>query len=213
MGAVTRAIAMRAAIAAAVVASAMLTVISPSLANTNRPPQIAGVPPTQAEVRTYYSFRPWAMDYEGKKLRFSVANKPAWAKFDTTVGRLSGTPKSMGRWDNIRISVSDGQNSVSLAKFSIVVSPSNASRAVTLSWLSPLSSADGSVGESIAGYFIHYGTAANALYGSIAVTNPSVTTYVVDDLPPATYYFAIRAVTASGQHSRLSNVITGTIRQ
>jgi hypothetical protein len=48
---------------------------------------------------------------------------PAWASFDTTTGRLTGTPAgtNVGTYSNIVISVSDGPSSASLAPFSITV--------------------------------------------------------------------------------------------
>jgi hypothetical protein len=38
-------------------------------------------------------FTPTAADPDGRALTFSIANKPAWASFSTTNGRLSGTPR------------------------------------------------------------------------------------------------------------------------
>ena len=70
-------------------------------------------------VGSNYSFRPTASDPERKTLRFTVANKPAWATFSTSNGRLSGTPKAVGYWTNIQISVSDGVNTTSLPAFAL----------------------------------------------------------------------------------------------
>ena len=63
----------------------------------------------------------------------AISNKPAWAAFDGTTGRLSGTPaeSQAGTYSGIAISVSDGTTSTSLPTFGIVVSSSN--RAPTIS--------------------------------------------------------------------------------
>ena len=56
-------------------------------------------------------------------LTFSVTNPPAWAIFDETTGRLSGTPTSadIGTHSDIVISVTDGTDTVALTAFSIAV--------------------------------------------------------------------------------------------
>ena len=70
-----------------------------------------------------YNFQPSASDADGNTLTFSVQNKPAWATFTASTGRLSGTPTSgnVGTFSNILISVSDGQATASLTTFSIAV--------------------------------------------------------------------------------------------
>jgi hypothetical protein len=87
----------------------------------NKPPVISGTPATSGTVGERYAFRPAARDPEGRTLSFKVANKPAWASFSTSTGRLSGTPSRAGTFSSIRISVSDGKSTTSLAPFSITV--------------------------------------------------------------------------------------------
>ena len=70
----------------------------------NLPPTISGTPLTTASVGDYYYFRPKASDPEGKTLRFSIVNKPAWGNFPTDTGHLGGHPP-VGTFCNIRISV------------------------------------------------------------------------------------------------------------
>jgi len=91
--------------------------------NANRAPSISGQPATQVTAGQAYAFTPVASDPDGDALRFTVANLPAWASFDTASGRLSGTPSesSVGEYIGISLSVSDGQATTSLPTFSIVV--------------------------------------------------------------------------------------------
>lgn len=98
----------------------------------NAAPKISGSPSTTAMVGQAYSFQPTASDANGDTLGFSIANKPSWASFSTTTGRLSGTPAAAGTHSNIVITVSDGKVSASLAAFSIAVS-APANRAPTIS--------------------------------------------------------------------------------
>jgi hypothetical protein len=115
-------------------ASAALPAFSIAVASSNTPPTISGTPPTTATVGTQYTFTPTASDANGGTLTFSIVNRPSWATFTSTTGRLQGTPvtANVGTFADIRISVSDGQDTTALAPFSIVVSqPPN--RAPTIS--------------------------------------------------------------------------------
>ncbi|HEX7235515.1 MAG TPA: putative Ig domain-containing protein [Gammaproteobacteria bacterium] len=105
-------------------ASASLPAFSITVnAAPNRPPTISGTPPSSATVGAAYSFTPTGSDPDGNTLTFSIANRPAWATFSTTTGRLSGTPTAAGAFGSISISVSDGSASASLPSFTITVNP------------------------------------------------------------------------------------------
>jgi hypothetical protein len=92
-------------------------------ANPNKSPTITGTPAATAKVGTAYSFKPTAIDPEGKALTFKILNKPTWAIFDRVTGLLSGTPTATGATSSIVIYVTDGVSSASLMpSFSITVS-------------------------------------------------------------------------------------------
>jgi hypothetical protein len=187
---------------------------------TNRPPTISGTPATTATVGRAYSFTPTGRDPEGRTLGYSIANRPAWASFSTSTGRLSGTPTSsrVGTYSNIRISVSDGRSTVSLPAFSIVVRsassppPPSSTGAATLSWTPPTRNTDGSSLTNLAGYRIYYGTSSTALTRTININSAGLASYVVTNLSPATYYFAITAYNATGAESSRSGVVSKVIR-
>ena len=92
-------------------------------APSNPPPTISGTPATSVVAGTMYSFTPTASDPNGESLSFTIRNRPTWATFTPTNGRLQGTPPadSSGRYTGIAISVSDGTTTVALAPFSIAV--------------------------------------------------------------------------------------------
>lgn len=89
----------------------------------NAAPQISGTPSTSVEAGSAYSFTPTASDPEGATLTYTISNRPSWASFIMSTGRLSGTPTAehVGTSSNIVISVSDGELSASLPPFSIAV--------------------------------------------------------------------------------------------
>jgi len=109
----------------------------------NTPPTIAGTGGATVMTGQGYSFTPATADPDGQALVFTIANRPAWANFSQSTGRLSGTPSSasVGEYTDIRISVSDGLASASLAPFSIIVNQSN--RAPTISGTPPTSVLEG----------------------------------------------------------------------
>ncbi len=74
------------------------------------PPTIEGVPETHVIPGEAYVFQSTAADADGDPLTFVINNKPVWANFDSTTGRLSGTPSTSdrGEYPNINIGVSDG---------------------------------------------------------------------------------------------------------
>jgi len=107
---------------------------------TNSPPVISGTPPTGASVGVQYVFQPSATDPDGNTLTYSITNRPSWATFSASTGRLSGTPTStnVGTFSNIVIGVSDGQATAQLPPFAIVVT-NVANRPPTISGTPPTS--------------------------------------------------------------------------
>jgi hypothetical protein len=177
----------------------------------NSPPVISGSPAASVTTGTAYFFRPTASDPEGQSLRFSIANKPAWASFATSTGRLSGTPDStrVGTYSGIRISVSDGQSTVALPQFSITVVAAGATPtgSATVSWSPPATYVDGTLLSNLAGYRIVYGTSPSALSSSINIPSPAITSAVIEALTAGTWYFAVKAYTTASVESDLSTVV------
>jgi hypothetical protein len=185
----------------------------PSKGNT--PPSISASPASVAQVGQTYSLIPVVQDPDGDALAFAIENRPAWAQFSTVTGELTGTPTAAhaGTYENIRISVSDGTTTAALAPFSIVVKApaTDAASGTVLQWDLPTETTDGQPLGSLAGIRIHYGKSADTLVETIEIRNPGVSSYVVENLAPGTYYFAVRAFTATGEQSPLSNLIAKVI--
>jgi hypothetical protein len=181
--------------------------------SVNRAPTISGTPPASVIVGDSYAFRPVAADADNNVLGFSIQNRPAWATFNTATGQLSGTPTaaSVGTYSNIVIRVSDGTASAALPAFSITVDDASIG-AASLSWIPPTENVDGSALTDLAGYRIVYGASAAQLTQTIDVANAGISYYVITDLAPGTYYFAVRAYTQRGAESTDSNVVTKVVR-
>lgn len=178
----------------------------------NQPPTISGTPATSVQSSAAYSFTPGASDPEGNPLSFSVMGAPAWASFNTTTGRLSGTPgpNDLGTTEGIVITVSDGTGYASLPAFSLAVLPNTTGTAL-VAWLPPTQRTDGSPLSDLVGYRLYYGTRADALNQTISLANGGLSSHMVEGLSTGTWYFAVVACDSSGQDSALSNIASKTV--
>ena len=177
-------------------------------------PTIGGNPSANAAVGVNYKFSPTARDADGDSLTFSISKKPGWATFDTSTGVLRGTPKTshVGTFNGIVISVSDGKASASLPAFSIKVVAA-ALGSATLTWIAPTQRVDNTPLTDLAGFKVHYGQSSGDYSNRITINNPGISTYVVDNLPAGTWYFAVTARDSAGQYSNFSNQGNMTIAQ
>ena len=82
----------------------------------------------------------------------------------------------------------------------------------SLSWTPPTTNVDGSTLEDLAGYRIYYGT-QEGTYPNMIPVSKGVSSYVVENLAPNTYFFVITAYDYWGNESGQSNVATKTITQ
>jgi hypothetical protein len=187
------------------------TAAAPAAAAINSAPTISGAPSTTVMQGVQYQFTPAASDADGDTLSFTVTGRPAWATFDPATGALRGTPGpgDVGLHTNIVIAVTDGTASATLAAFTVNV-VGTASGSVTLTWLPPTQNTDGSA-LTLVGYKVYWGTAAGSYAQSVTLDNPGLSSYVIDELTPATWYFVATAVSADGE-SAFSNVASKTIR-
>lgn len=182
------------------------------VAQANRPPTISGSPLLSIAVGSLYSFQPSASDPDGNTLTFSIQNRPSWATFSTSTGRLSGTPGVLDvlSFANIIISVSDGTAVVALPAFNLaVLALSNGT--ATVHWMPPTANVDGSALTNLAGYRIVYGQSANSMDQTAEVTNPGLSSFTINNLSTGTWFFAVIAVNAAGVASDISNVATKVI--
>jgi len=186
----------------------------PTTPPTNPPagqsPTISGTAPTQVVQGTPYSFTPTAGP-SGATLTFSITNMPTGWQFSTSTGRLSGTPTAAQAgmtFSNIRITVSNGTNTASLPAFNITV-VATATGSALLSWTPPTQNTDGSA-LTLTGYRVYWGTQQGS-YPNQANVGANVANHMVTQLTPATWYFAVTALSAAGESS-YSNIATKVVQ-
>lgn len=172
---------------------------------------ISGSPSSQAMMGADYSFTPSVSD-DGGTLSFAVENLPDWAEFDAETGAISGTPSQgdVREYTGIRITVSDGSESASLGPFSISV-VATASGSATLSWTPPTQYTDGSSLNDLAGYKVYWGQDEDDMSNSATLDQPGVTSYVVEQLTPGTWFFSMKAFNEAGVESTFSNVASKSV--
>ena len=205
---------------------------------THAATSIFGTPTTTATAQRWWAFQPWATDTDGRRVTYSIKNKPYWASFDSRYGHLYGVPANanVGTYSNIVITASDGVSSAVLPPFSLTVHPLSSSSgtgsggtggtggggsggtttpttgSATVNWVPPTRNTNGSTLTNLSGYTISYGTSASQLTSTVKVTNAGLTSYMIENLPAGTYYFGVEAYNSAGQTSAASNVVSKTIK-
>ena len=181
------------------------------------PPVISGTPATIVKVGSAYSFQPTAHDPDGLRIDFGIWDKPSWLNFDSTTGRLYGTPTAanVGTYSNIVISVYDGYYNSHIPAFSITVPappPQLPAGDVTITWTPPTENTDGSTLTDLTGYRIYYGTSRSALTKVVNITNPGLASYVISNLTAATWYFSVTSLNSNGVESPRSAIVSYVIQ-
>jgi len=188
----------------------------------NHAPVISGTPISSVVAGSAYSFQPTATDADGDTLSFSISNKPSWANFSRTTGQLSGTPGtgSVGSYDNIMISVSDGTVIAALPSFSIRVETAmvNTGTATTgslaLSWSAPVARADGTPLSlaDIDGYRIHYGESSGNYTGHFTLPDGTAQNVTLTGLPVGTCYLVMTTYDVDGRESGYSSEVSKIVQ-
>lgn len=190
------------------------TPADPAPAPANRAPTISGTAATSVIVGKPYNFTPTATDPEHDSVSFTIANKPAWAAFNTDTGALTGTPTQadIGTFKGIEIAATDGNSVTPLPQFTLTVAAAGtAAQAVTLAWTPPTENVDGTALTDLSGYRIHYGDASGAYSDTIPISNPGLTRFVLDSLPAGTHYIAMTAYNKTGAESDYSDEVKITV--
>jgi len=107
---------------------------------------------------------------------------------------------------------STGSGSTSSGSTGSGSTSSGSTGSVSLSWTPPTTNADGSALIDQAGYRVRYGTTSRIYPNVITVTNSSISSYVIDNLPADTYYFVVTAFDYSGNESVYSNEVTKVVQ-
>jgi hypothetical protein len=172
-------------------------------AAVSSPPVIFGTPNRSAVVGSVYSFLPETHDEDGDDLSFSVVNKPSWASFDTTTGALEGRPTEadLGTTNTIELSASDGDSIAALAGFTITVEQAGPI-SFTVAWRPPTENEDGTPLSDLSGYRIYYGTTTGNYSEEVRLESPGLTSYVIENLVPGTYFLVMTSVNSRDMESK-----------
>jgi hypothetical protein len=170
----------------------LLGVCAATAGAANLPPFISGRPGPVIPAGTIYRFVPAAVDLNHDALAYSIANKPPWAAFNIATGELTGVPANSqsGTYDNVVISVTDGQSMVALPAFSIVVVPSGSA---TVSWTAPQTNTDGSALTDLAGYKLYFMQLTWTQPQVVSIDGPDRLSYTLGGLSPGVYLFSVSA--------------------
>ncbi len=73
-----------------------------------------------------------------------------------------------------------------------------------VSWTPPTENTDGSALTDLAGYKIYYGTSSGSYSETVTINSPGLSSYLVENLGAADWYFVMTAVNDSGIESAYS---------
>jgi hypothetical protein len=85
---------------------------------------------------------------------------------------------------------------------------SNGAKNVTVSWTPPIANTDESILKDLAGYRIYYGTTSLDYSDSLAIDNSGLSSFVVEGLGEATWYFVMTAINDQGIESSFSEEVS-----
>lgn len=89
--------------------------------------------------------------------------------------------------------------------------PDSRADSSTIAWLPPTENADDSAFTDPVGYKIYIGSAPGRYEIVRALQDPGLTEYVIEDVPPGTYYVAMTSVNSKNIESPLSNVVVKVV--
>jgi hypothetical protein len=87
----------------------------------------------------------------------------------------------------------------------------NSTGTALMSWAPPTENEDNTTLTDLAGYRIYYGVSSGNYSDSIAIDNPGLSSYLIENLASATWYFSMTAVNSSGTESVNSLEVSKTI--
>jgi hypothetical protein len=108
------------------------------------------------------------------------------------------------------LSCSDANGTVS-DSVDVTITLSSDNGTALLSWTPPTQNTDGSVLTDLAGYKIYYGTASNNYSETVTINNPGLSSYQIDSLTAADWFFVMTAINSSGVESSYSTEVSKTI--
>ncbi len=87
----------------------------------------------------------------------------------------------------------------------------NSSGTALMSWVPPTENEDNTTLTDLAGYRIYYGVSSGNYGDPIVIDNPGLSSYLIENLANATWYFSMTAVNSSGIESVNSLEVSKTI--
>jgi hypothetical protein len=88
------------------------------------------------------------------------------------------------------------------------LNPDSELGAISISWIPPLENSDGTALVDLAGYRVYLGLESGSYSSVIDIDSIGITSYVIDNLQPGTYYISVTAYDSEGNESVYSNELS-----
>ena len=141
-----------------------------------------------------------------ENITFDVTNLPTWLEFDAATSTVSGIPteSDVGLYENISISVTNGEQIVVVGPFSIEVVM--AAYDATIYWEPVTHFEDGALLTNFSHYNISWVRDGESATQSENIYNQLSDNAVITGLRTGSYSFSMKTVLASGIESEVSNI-------
>ncbi len=173
----------------------------------NSPPSFQGSVNYLIKVNEVIDTQLNASDPDGDTLTYTTFNFPTWLTLDSNTGKITGTPTDhdIGTYSDIRISISDGNNTVTAGPYTIRVTDELFS--IEINWMEVTQDVNGNDIDNIAGYKIYIKDTLTNYDQEAMVEGSSKTSHDINRLAPGTYNVTVSSLLASGLESEQSDDI------
>lgn len=173
--------------------------------NEDLPPSFQGTANNLLEVGELLYINLNAIDPEGGTLIYTTRNLPSWLTLDPDLGSITGTPQTqdIGLYEDIRINISDGNNTATAGPFYIQVEQELFN--IELSWEKVTQDEESNfIANDVAGYLIYMTEPSGRYDTTTKIKGGDMFKHQINRLAPGAYTFTMASYLNSGLKSNRS---------
>jgi hypothetical protein len=175
------------------------------LDSSNKPPSFDDNGNVIIAVGEYVEIKLNALDPEREELNYSTSNFPPFLTLDPNTSIIFGTPKlqDIGVYQDIKISISDGINTIIAGPYTVQVEKELFKIEVT--WTEVTQDVDSDNISNVSGYKIYLSKALDDYYQEVTIEDSTIISHNIGRLAAGTYFISMKSYLTSGLESELSN--------
>lgn len=187
--------------------------LSEDTPRNNQAPYFNGSLDALLQVNEEFEIQLKQFDADNDPLTYEFSNLPSWISYNVETGFLSGIPSinDINKYDNIRVSVSDGVDTIIAGPYTIEVVMSLYS--ASIEWTPVTQNQDNETISNIEGYKIMWGSNSGLYSSNIIVEGQNTSQTFIHRLKTGNYFFVMKALLPSGFEGPLSDEFEITISE